>query len=63
MRESIHPFHLWGGQEHVAGVYVSINAQSETVEARSPIQAATFYDEVDARLMDTFPASDAVGRY
>ena len=27
------------------------------------VASATQYDEVDLRLMDTFPASDAVGRY
>ena len=27
------------------------------------VVSVTQYDEVDLRLMDTFPASDAVGRY
>ena len=28
-----------------------------------PVGSSQQYDEVDLRLMDTFPASDAVGRY
>jgi hypothetical protein len=27
------------------------------------VDSSPLYDEVDRRLMDTFPASDAVGRY
>ena len=32
-------------------------------EAPARTQSAAEYDEVDRRLMDTFPASDAIGRY
>jgi len=30
---------------------------------RAPARAGDDYDELDRRLMDTFPASDAVARY
>jgi hypothetical protein len=37
------------------------NAHARGVTAEYSV--ITEYDEVDLRLMDTFPASDAVGRY
>ena len=36
---------------------------SQDCEALAGTHSATEYDEVDRRLMDTFPASDAIGRY
>ena len=41
----------------------AIETQLESREAQPWTRAAELYDEVDARLMDTFPASDAVARY
>lgn len=35
----------------------------QRVPAEGPAQEAETYDRVDRRLMDTFPASDAVARY
>jgi len=39
------------------------DSHSARDEDRSNIRTEQPYDEVDARLMDTFPASDAVARY
>ena len=39
------------------------SSPAERDESRAEIRVAQPYDEVDKRLMDTFPASDAVARY
>jgi hypothetical protein len=44
-----------------AAVLPSRNAHAPGVTAE--YSGTAEYDEVDRRLMDTFPASDAVGRY
>jgi hypothetical protein len=45
----------------ITSVRPSRSAQAPGVTAGYGMNAE--YDEVDRRLMDTFPASDAVGRY
>jgi hypothetical protein len=50
------PTYALTGREYPAGAPASS-------EVRSSTQVAHRYDEVDLRLMDTFPASDAVARY
>ena len=38
-------------------------ASAHALRSATEYSFTTEYDEVDRRLMDTFPASDAVGRY
>lgn len=42
---------------------VEFTRAEENRDAWLSTQSAERYDEVDERLMDTFPASDAVARY
>jgi hypothetical protein len=43
-------------------VKLPVSVVHPSAGARS-VGSSPLYDEVDRRLMDTFPASDAVGRY
>ena len=63
----------WEVSPNAPGVLVDVPWRIPTAAARPSGKAhalgvteysvLTEYDEVDLRLMDTFPASDAVGRY
>jgi hypothetical protein len=59
MPQLTHTTYVRSSSEHAAEVATSIRTRTESNEARS----STRYDDVDMRLMDTFPASDAVARY
>jgi regulator of nucleoside diphosphate kinase len=50
-----------GGRRHARIEKVLFQPEGAARRARN--ESARFYDEVDLRLMDTFPASDAVARY
>ena len=63
MNHTTHETYARSSRERVAGMSRAIQTRREEREARESTRAAPFYDEVDARLMDTFPASDAVARY
>jgi hypothetical protein len=47
----------------IGATAVRSSGSAHTLHATAEYSVITEYDEVDRRLMDTFPASDAVGRY
>ncbi len=58
----------WELAPNAPGALVNAPRKTSATTVRSLGSAHAFgvtteYDEVDRRLMDTFPASDAVGRY
>ena len=69
MAHTTHVEHHSGRRKFVDSVSKAIRPRNSPAPAKAPVptgnagQDADFYDRVDRRLMDTFPASDAVARY
>ncbi|HEY0938644.1 MAG TPA: hypothetical protein VGE08_00985 [Steroidobacter sp.] len=69
MAHTTHVEHSTGRRKFVDAVSKAIRPRKSpaSTTSRAPAddarQEAEFYDAVDRRLMDTFPASDAVARY